>query len=296
MNSPLQESNIRIATGVMAVLWGLATLGLLLESPLVTWLWPWDGARMTYIWLASIAAAVAAPLAWSCLINEPAALAGTSLDGAAIGSLATIALIVMAIERDENRLFIYAAVTLGSSFLAWMTYRLFDPWPVQDPTPQPRLPRMMFYALVAILIPLGLLLLFRVGNMFPWTLPSETSSLIGGIFIGAATYFAYGLRRSEWVHMGGQLAGLLAYDVVLAVPYWQEIVAGDRIDGSGSYTYRGINLDGSGVNQSSLYVYTAVITVSGIVAAYYLFFDKRTRVYRGAQRIQRQPVEAGVPG
>ena len=39
------------------------------------------------------------------------------------------------------------------------------------------------------------------------------------MFLGSATYFAYGIVRPRWTNAGGQLAGFLAYDLVLIVPF-----------------------------------------------------------------------------
>ena len=66
--------------------------------------------------------------------------------------------------------------------------------------------------------------------------------------------------RPRWSNAAGQLLGFLAYDVVLIVPfiiYFRHVPA-DRL-----------------VNHI---VYTAVVVYSGLVALWFCFIDRRTRL------------------
>jgi len=72
--------------------------------------------------------------------------------------------------------------------------------------------------IVALLIVSGLLIA-RVPDILPWALTPELSTLIGCMFLGAAAYFAYGVAAPRWENAGGQLAGFLAYGVVLILPF-----------------------------------------------------------------------------
>ena len=97
------------------------------------------------------------------------------------------------------------------------------------------------------------------------TLPTRPRSLDVTIdswmFLGAAMYFAYALLRPSWVNAAGQLAGFLAYDVVLIVPFLTRLptVAPEH--------------------QLGLIVYITVVSYSGLLALYYLFIHKPTLIW-----------------
>jgi hypothetical protein len=88
------------------------------------------------------------------------------------------------------------------------------------------------------------------------------------MFLSAAAYFAYGLVERRWENAGGQLAGFLAYDVVLIVPFLTWIT-------SGRPSYYGTSGKGLRLN---LLIYTLVVVLSGALAVYYLFIQPTTRI------------------
>src|SRR4051812_35163344 len=67
-----------------AVVFSYAIGGVLLflKAPVATALWPWTEPAMSYVFLASIAAAVAAPLLWIAVTGEFAGLAPLGLNAA----------------------------------------------------------------------------------------------------------------------------------------------------------------------------------------------------------------------
>ena len=71
--------------------------------------------------------------------------------------------------------------------------------------------------LVALLFAGGTLIA-QVPEIMPWALTPDLSVVAGIMFLGSASYFAYALARPRWTNAGGQLAGFLAYDLVLIVP------------------------------------------------------------------------------
>lgn len=77
--------------------------------------------------------------------------------------------------------------------------------------------------------------------------------------LGAAAYLRYGLARRGWSNAGGQLAGFLAYDQVLIPPLVMR---------SGTVP---------GYWRDSLWASLAVLIGTGLLAAWYLFLDPRTR-------------------
>jgi hypothetical protein len=125
----------------------------------------------------------------------------------------------------------------------------------------PRPVRWSFMFFVIALILAGGALVLKTPNILPWRLTPELSVVCGWIFIGAATYFAYSLLRPSWHNTVGQLAGFLAYDVILIVPFLQRLptIAPEF--------------------QISLIFYTIVVTYSGLLAIYYLFLNSATRIW-----------------
>ena len=94
----------------------------------------------------------------------------------------------------------------------------------------------------------------------PWSITPELSTLFGLMFLGAAAYFAFGLVEPRWENAGGQLAGFLAYDAVLIVPFVQRLPTIDP------------------ALRLNLVIYTAVVATSAILAIWYLGLDRRTRL------------------
>jgi hypothetical protein len=123
--------------------------------------------------------------------------------------------------------------------------------------PQPV--RLSFGAFAAILIGAGVALLLQA-SIFPWQLGPETSVMFGLIFLGAATYFIYGALDPHWGNAVGQLAGFLAYDLVLLAPFFEHF----NIAHGGSLV--------------SLIIYVAFLVYSGTLASYYLFASKATQI------------------
>ena len=268
--------------GLIAVL-AVITIGLYRGDAWATWVWPWDDARMTYIFLSSITAAAGASILWAVLAREPAALAGISLDGVVIFAIISCALVARIVSADEWRLLPHALLAAffagGSAIGARITSR----YEVRDGRRTPRAVHVAFILFVGALVLVGSALVAQADDVFPWTLPSRTATLVGGAFLGAASYFVYGLRKGNWANAGGQLAGFLAYDLILMKPYWQTLVGDDGFTGSGGYqSFPGqapvANQDS--VNMTSLGIYTAVISVSALLAIYYLFVRPETRIWQ----------------
>ncbi|MEZ4498367.1 MAG: hypothetical protein R2845_16675 [Thermomicrobiales bacterium] len=241
-----------------------------------TRLWRWDDERMSFIFLASIAAAVAAPAFWVAITGELAAWAGVALNGTVVGMLASVYLVSRRIRDLEPGalpdLVIFATLTL----VAFAVFRVAHPFPIRDDRAMPRFVRGWFTVFAAILIATGVALLIQVEHIFPWNLEPETSTLFGCFFLGAATYFLYALWRDRWVIAAGALWAFLAYDIVLAVPYVKLLADGD--DGvEGLY---GSSSGGGEVNELSLALYLLVIGVSTLVALFAFFLHPATRVLR----------------
>jgi hypothetical protein len=131
--------------------------------------------------------------------------------------------------------------------------------PIRPTPPMPLLVRGAFALFVIALVIVGAQLVRQTSGILPWQTTPASVVLYGWMFIGAAAYFAYGLLRPSWRNAGGQLAGFLAYDVVLILPF--------------------LGLLGTiaPARMPNLLIYLAVVTLSGVLAIYYLFIHPRTR-------------------
>ncbi len=100
--------------------------------------------------------------------------------------------------------------------------------------------------------------------VLPWDICIEASIVYGWLFLGASVYFTYAVIKSTWERAAGQLLGFLAYDVVLILPFIRHFSA-----------VRPEQL-------TSLILYTIVVVYSGLLAIYYLFINRATRIIGGA--------------
>jgi hypothetical protein len=159
-----------------------------------------------------------------------------------------------------------AGALFGAVLLAWSA-----PQPLERQPPTPWLVRASFWVFVLVLVIVSARLLLQHPNVIPWTITPQLSVVIGLMFLGAATYFAYGLLRPSWANAAGQLAGFLAYDVVLIGPFLKRLptVAPEH--------------------RAGLIIYIAVVSYSGLLAIYYLFIHPATRVW-GRDRASRASV------
>ena len=243
-----------LATTVLVV-------GFLDETEWATDLWPWPDSRLSYIFLASILAAIAAPVLWIGISGERAAMQAGALNLAITYGATAVYLATLLGDPGQPTLWPYVVV-FGVGFVGMVvtfarTRRLawLDPWPMPMPV------RASFALFAVALIVAGTALVFHA-DIFPWELGDETSVIFGFIYIGAAAYFLWGFLHPAWPNATGQLIGFLAYDLVLIGPFVDQF--GD-VDGG---------------KLTSLIVYTAFLTYSGALAVYYLFVSSETRLAR----------------
>ena len=233
-----------------------------LQWPVVTFFWPFPGTTpLTFIFIASIFAAAAASTWWVLASGQDAALAGIALDYLFILTFLTLFGLFVGLSTSSLPFLGFGlACALGAAFglglLVW-SVRL----PLDRARPMPWLIRLSFLIFIVALVIVGGRLLLRHPNIIPWTITPDLSVVIGLIFLGAAVYFAYGLLRPSWANSGGQLAGFLAYDVVLLVPFLQRLptVAPEH--------------------RLGLIIYTLVVVYSGLLAVFYLLVYPPTRVW-----------------
>ncbi len=230
-------------------------------------LWPMpDTTPISFLFLGSILAAAAASNLWAGLGRHDAAFAGIALyyitifvPTAVLSGLLALGVVSAPAGVGVG----YPALALLSvaliAFGVWL-YRWSRQFPTRDPRPTPRLVQISFWVFIAALVVLGLACVAGVPNILPWKVTVEQSRVFGAMFIGAAAYFAYGAAQGRWEHAAGQLAGVLAYDLVLIVPFSLRLgIIEPALFGS-------------------LVICLIVLSYSGALAIWYLFLDPRTRL------------------
>jgi hypothetical protein len=246
--------------GVLLVA-GIAALvgaaGFLLGWRDVVRIWPFLGYGLTPVFLASILAAIAAPVIWIALSGELAALRGGAANllvtGGGIAAYGLSQSWGDPAGRVQTFAIIHLAVAMAALLLLVMSLRAR--W--RDDRPMPVLVRIAFGIFGLGLVAVGTGLVLR-RDVFPWPLDGDTSIVYGIIFLGAAVYFAFGLLWPVWGNAKGQLAGFLAYDLVLVVPFTRLWFA---------------------VPSLSLAIYLAVIACSAVLAIWYLALSPRYRLW-----------------
>jgi hypothetical protein len=257
---------------ILGLLSGVVALVLagafLLRIPLVQSLWPWTGtydrlAPLSYIFLASVLVAFGFPALWLSWRGELRAAAPIALDAIVVFAGWTVFMLQDYLAGGGSAQLLVTAIGCAVVLLGFIAaYTYTRRIPIQDPRPTPRLVRASFVVFIVVLLVAGAGLVLKLPNVFPWRLTAEASVLYGWAFWGAAAYFAYGLFQPRWALAAGQLIGFLAYDLVLIVPYVQHLaVVRDE-------------------NRLSLIIYLVVITLSALLASYYLFVNERTRLFR----------------
>lgn len=241
---------------------GFLAIAFILRLPFVVRLWPLSYTNnMSFLFIASIFAAAAASTAWCLLSKEYGALAGVALDFVTIFTPVAVFAFQLAARSRGMALTNFAiSAVIGAVFglgLFLWSVRI----PIRDRRPMPRLVRWSFIVFVIALIITGGQMVLKTPNIMPWSITREAGVIYGWFFLGAAAYFSYALLRPSWANTAGQLAGFLAYDLVLIVPFLQRLP----------------NVEPRW--QISLIIYTLVVSYSGLLAIYYLFVHPETRVF-----------------
>lgn len=234
-------------------------LGFFQSAHWATDLWPWSDTPLSFIFIASILAAIALPALWIGVSGELAAIQAGGLELSITYGAIFVYLLTLAGDPGQPALGPYL-VAFGAAALSSLVVFLWShriPW--RDRRPMPSVVRGSFAFLALVLVAAGTALAFGA-DIFPWQLRSETSVIFGFIYLGAAVYFLYGFVRPRWSNAAGQLIGFLAYDIVLIGPFV------DRFD------------EVTGRQLLSLIIYSAVLVFSGALAFYYLFVSDETRL------------------
>jgi hypothetical protein len=257
-----RDQALRLAFVAGSIVLILLAAGYLWQMPWAIVTWPWPDGRLSYTFVASILAAIAAAALWIGVTGELGAAAAGALNVLVIAVGMTWYLGSLALGTGRPALLPYTLViaiaALVSLWLFWWSRRIA----IHDPRPTPRPVLVAFGLFVAILLAAGSALLLRVPTIFPWPLKPESSVMFGLIFIGDAFYFLYALLSPRWHNAKAQLLSFLAYDLVLLpvfIPHIATVQPAHRL---------------------SLMIYLGVLAGSCLLALYHLFADPTTRFGR----------------
>lgn len=251
---------------VGGVVFLVVTVGFFLQMGWATALWPWPDGRLSYTFISSITAAIAAPMIWIGLTEEFGAARGGAVNlGIAAAGMAVYLFLLYGREGDVRLLIsaVAAAVFLAANvgIFLWSSRQ-----PIRDRRAMPRPVKASFGLFAVVLVVVGGLLVVQSPGIFPWPLRPESSVMFGSIFLGAASYFAVALRSPWWHGAKGQLIGFLAYDLVLIGPFLAHF---DTVGPA---------------HRLSLILYVGVLMYSGAIAVYYLFVNGTTRSWQVESR------------
>lgn len=270
VHDPAGRRAVRALCAAVALAQVPVGIGLYRQWGWMTDRWPLPDVRMTFIFYASIIAAIAAPLAWAAWRNELGVLEGIGFELMLGAPVVGLYLGWLAIDRQDGGLAAFAIVSLALGAVAALLWRWASRVPLRDARPLPALYRASFVGFCCLLVVVGGALTVQAGNVFPWKPTAENGTVFGLIFLSAALLFAWIVAHPRWAYGEMALTSFLAYDLVLAAPYID--LLRQRDDASAMSSYYGGNpgyaavAGDNGVNELSLTIYLAVLAVSAILA------------------------------
>ncbi|MBX3013107.1 MAG: hypothetical protein KF832_16435 [Caldilineaceae bacterium] len=243
---------------------GIALLGLgagfFFAQPWAIQAWPWQDRSLSYAFIASMQAAIAAAVLWIAITGELGVIAAGALNLLVMMSGLAIYLGSQLVTTGELT-FLWYTVACGlfalfNLFLFFWARRL----PIRDPRPLPGVVRASYVLFILALAAVGTALVLQVPDVLPWVVEGPTSVVLGWMFLGDAFYFLYAILQPRWYGAAAQLWSFLAYDLVLIGPFLQRLpTIPDQ--------YR-----------DNLVVYVLILLYSGGLALYYLLLHRSTRI------------------
>lgn len=201
----------------VAALQAVLAFGFVTRAGWATGLWPWDEGRLSYLFLGSVLAALAAG---GALVVWRQSWRG------ALPSLIAVAVLFGGLGAECARLWLRGEAAAGAFVLACLATALGAVVLGIDVSRLPggqrrlaALPRLSCAVFSLALIGAGAALLAGAPHVFPWPLSPQTARLFGLIFLGLS--LSYGLTALWAGHESGlvALAGFLVYDLILLPPF-----------------------------------------------------------------------------
>lgn len=237
----------------------LLTLGFFFQMSWATALWPWPDTRLSYIFIAAITAAVAAPMIWIGLSGEYGAANGGAVSLATAAAGTSIYLFYLNNHQQNAQVRVTAVVFAIFVLLNLLIYLWSRRIPIRDQRDEPLMVEFTLLLFIIVLVLVGSALLRQTPLVFPWPVKPESSVIFGLMFFAAAIYFFSALRVPKWHSARGQLLGFLTYDLVLIGPFLSH--------------FSSVGPE----HRTSLSIFTLLIIISALFSAYYLFINRTTR-------------------
>lgn len=253
--------NILIVGGVLTL---VLAAGFYTLSPWATNLWAAADSPLSYKFIASMAAAIAAAMLWIGITGNLHFMRAGAINLAVMFGGKAIFLGMNPSLLNDAPLALPSWLYIGICII----FSLFNVWlffwakrfPAPDPQPLPSGVRWAYIIFILSLITVGTSLVLRLPNILPWPLPPVTSILFGWMFIGDAFYFGYALFNPRWANGEAQLWSFLAYDLVLFSPFLAKLSSGLAPQ-----------------FLMPMIAYLGILFFSSIVAIYFLFLNPSTR-------------------
>ena len=250
----MQDRILRLFIGLAGLAYAVLAFGFTRRTAWAADLWPWPDTPLSYTFIGSIAAALAAASLWVAWSGRVAAIFGALLGLAAIHGLTTVYIGVLwrGGQGDLRNFALAAGLTtvIGLALVPAVLWRLRDGGDPGDRLePLVRISTGVF-ALALCLA--GAALVARFAAVFPWPLSRQSSTMFGIIFLGLSLVYAHvcltGARGAAIVAM----TGFLVYDLLLLPPFIGHFgrVAPDH--------------------WQSLVLYTGVLVYSALLALWFL--------------------------
>jgi len=158
-------------------------------------LWPWPDGPLSYLFIASIALAEGATMAWTAATLDLNAARGGAFGFAAMnGGLAGYTLWLYS-QRHEPLLAAWAIACGALAFGSILLFLIGGKYPHPDRRPPPPLVRNSFLVFAVALFAATAMLLARAPVVFPWPLKPDSSTMFGFLFLASAVYFFDGWLR-----------------------------------------------------------------------------------------------------
>jgi hypothetical protein len=258
MNNQLIRSFL-VVLGIVNV---VLAIGFFFQLEWATSLWFYPDGRLTYIFIASILAAIGAGLIWIGLSEEYEAVPAGALNLFVLFGGWSISMFswsgMNGAEGWRLNAVTFGILSLFNFLLFLFTNKKYMPAGGR----LPGLVRLSYALFTLILFTVGSLLILRTPGIMPWPLQPETSVFIGWIFFGNGFYFLYAFLRPYWFTGRAQLWSFLVYDLVLIGPLLGHL---GRVQPE---------------LFQSLVVYIAILVYSAALSVYYLYsyFTERRSV------------------
>jgi hypothetical protein len=248
------RSVVRTLLIILGIVEILFFITFLLRIPAALALWPFpEMSPLSTLLLASFFATGAAATLWPVLMREDSAVMSTAI--VYITALTPLAIIGFMNGFAAFGVVMLLGALIGVGLLLWSRSI-----PFRDTRPLPAVVRWTFAALLAILLIAGAQMILGRPNILPWDLTPDLSAIFGWLFLSSTVFFGYSLLRPGWANAAGNLAAFLVYDMVLLLPFVQ------RLPGVAPQ------------HRISMILYVVVLVSTAVIAIYYLFINRKTRV------------------